>query len=142
MNIELNSQQYKKLIQALYLGDLVLHSMKETEEGQDEEFMKTEQYMLSFAKEAGMGEYVEYDESLQQYFPTPAMEQEFDQGMRTYEQEILPDQLAAVLARNELEEKIAKNELNQDEAIELLFTLEEKYLDEINQKGFKNLHLK
>ncbi|MGD7043860.1 hypothetical protein [Jeotgalibacillus proteolyticus] len=142
MNIELNSQQYKKLIQALYLGDLVLHSMKETEEGQDEEFMKTEQYLLSFAKEAGLEEYVEYDETLQQYFPTPAMEQEFDQGMRTYEQEILSDQLAAVLARNELERKMASNELNQDEAIELLFTLEENYLDQINQKGFKNLHLK
>ncbi|KIL47896.1 hypothetical protein [Jeotgalibacillus campisalis] len=142
MKIELNNQQYKKLIQALYLGDLVLHSMKESEEDQDEDFINTEQYLLSFAKEAGMAEYVDYDEELQLYFPSILMEQEFDLSMRIYEQEILPDQLAATLARNELEEKLEKNELDQNEAVHLLLELEEEYLDQITQKGLKNVYLK
>ncbi|PPA71853.1 hypothetical protein C4B60_00290 [Jeotgalibacillus proteolyticus] len=142
INIEVTKEQYKKILQAFYLGDLVLHSMKETPEETDAEFTAAEQLLFSYAKEAGLDDYIEYDEEFKEYFPTPLMEQEFDQGIRTYEQEILPDQIAALLARNQVEELIKQKKVVQEEALQLLFELEDEFLTRLEQNGLQGLYLK
>jgi len=142
MKIELTANQYKNMLQAFYLGDLVLHSMKEEEEDQNPEFIQTEQYILSLSKEFGFEDYVEYDKELNMYFPTRLMEEEFDQHMRDYEQEILPDQIAATIARNEVEKQIAENQIQKEEALQLLLELEDDYLTQIDEKGLSGLHFK
>ncbi|KIL45414.1 hypothetical protein [Jeotgalibacillus soli] len=141
MKVELSKVQYEKMLKAFYLSDLVLHSTKEDEKDRDTEFMATEQYILSLAKDFGFEHYVEYDEEFQEYFPTPLMEQDFDLAMRNYEQDILPDQIAATLARNELEDSIQKGSISQDKVLELLFELEEKYYTKLEGGGLHKLKL-
>ena len=142
MNIEVTKEQYKKILQAFYLGDLVLHSMKDENEENDESYIATEQYLFSLAKDFGYEDYVEYDKSLGQYFPTPLMEHEFDPAMLTYEQEIFPDQLASTLARNKVEAMLDAKEISTDEAGLLLLELEDKYLDQLEQDGLNRLDIK
>lgn len=142
MKIEVSTDQYKKLLKAFYLGDLVLHSMKEEEDETDDTYVTTEQYFLSLAKQFDCEEYVQYDEELNQYFPTPAMEHEFDPAMRKYEEEILPDQIAALMARNDVDSRIRANQLKQEDAVEVLFELEDRYLDHFEREGFTGLSIK
>ncbi|TDL34884.1 hypothetical protein E2R51_03945 [Jeotgalibacillus sp. S-D1] len=142
MKVEMTKDQYKKMLKAFYLGDLVLHSMKEDNEENDDQYISTEQYVMSLAKDFGFEDYVEYDESLGQFFPTPLMEQEFEVSMRKYEEEILPDQIAATLARNEVEQRLKQNKINKEEAIHLLLELEDQFLNQLEQKGFTGLYIK
>lgn len=142
MKMEMTKEQYKKMLKAFYLGDLVLHSMKEDNQHNDDQYIQTEQYVMSLAKDFGLQDYVEYDESLDQYFPTQVMEQEFDVSMRKYEEEILADQIAATLARNEVEKRLQQNKINKEEAIHLLLELEDQFLDQLEQNGFTGLYIK
>ncbi|MEW9501741.1 hypothetical protein [Jeotgalibacillus marinus] len=142
MNIEVTKEQYKKILQAFYLGDLVLHSMKDENEENDESYIATEQYLFSLAKDFGYEDYVLFDKDLDQYFPTPLMENEFDTAMLKYEQEIFPDQLAATLARNKVEAMLDAKEISTDEAGLLLLELEDKYLDQLDQDGLNRIDIK
>ena len=142
MNIDISKEQFKKIMQAFYLGDLVLHSMKNADEDNDKTYIETEQYLLSLAKDFGFAEYVEYDDNLGQYFPTPLMEHEFDNAMHKYEQDILPDQIATTLARNEVEAKLEAKEITTDEAALLLFELEDTYYRQLEQGGFSRVYIK
>ncbi|WP_404409444.1 hypothetical protein [Jeotgalibacillus malaysiensis] len=139
MKIDLTKQEYRELLRAVYLTDMVKHSMKEA--GQhDQSFVDMEQKLYASYKEFESEDLIE--EHNQIFMPTLLMESEESAHLRNYENAILEDQIAAVLARNELETEIKSGKVTEDNAIEVLIQLEEKYHQLINEKGLSALTVK
>lgn len=74
MKIELNKNQFKTLLTTLYCGEWLLNSPKLEVDKMAKDTDRLEQKIFSFAKEAGLENWVEYDEELEKYFPTEKME--------------------------------------------------------------------
>ena len=76
MKIEMNQNQYKTLLTLMYCGEWVLNSHKTGNDRISDETENLEQLIFSFAKEAGLEEWIEYDKEMKKYFPTADMEDE------------------------------------------------------------------
>lgn len=139
MKIDLSKQEYRELLRAVYLSDMLKHSMKEAGE-HDQSFVNMEQKLYAFYQAFESEDLIE--EHNQVLMPTLLMESEESAHLRNYENAILEDQIAAVLARNELETEIKSGKVNEDNAIEVLIQLEEKYHQLISEKGLSALTVK
>lgn len=139
MKIDLSKQEYRELMRAVYLSDMVKHSMKETVD-HDQAFIDMEQKLYALYKEFDSEDLIE--ENNQVFMPSLIMESEESNHLRNYENAILEDQIAAVLARNELEIEIRSGKATEDNAIEVLIQLEEKYHQLISEKGLSALTVK
>jgi hypothetical protein len=73
MNIELNKDQYRKLIQLVYIGEWVVNSYKENQE--DYRFTDIEQYIYTFYKQFGCSDLIEFDEETDMFLPTADMDE-------------------------------------------------------------------
>lgn len=76
MKIELSPKQYKVLLTIMYCGEWVLNSHKVEDDKISKETKNLEQLIFSLAKEAGLEEWIEYDDMMKKYFPTADMEDE------------------------------------------------------------------
>ncbi|AJD91163.1 hypothetical protein JMA_18460 [Jeotgalibacillus malaysiensis] len=139
MKIDLSKQEYRELIRAVYLSDMVKHSMKERD-AHDQSFIDIDQKLYAYYEAFESGDLIE--EHNQVLMPTLLMESEESAHLRNYENAILEDQIAAVLARNELETEIKSGRVNEHNAIEALIELEEKYHQLISDKGLSALTVK
>ncbi|MFB1080949.1 hypothetical protein [Jeotgalibacillus sp. JSM ZJ347] len=139
MKIDLSRQEYRELIKAVYLTDMIKHSMKEAEK-HDPAFIAMEQKLYGYYQAFESQDLIEENDEV--LMPTLLMESEESMHLRTYENSILEDQIAAVLARNELETQIKTGNISEDNAIERLIQLEEKYHQLIAEKGLSALTVK
>ena len=85
MNIELNKQQYKTLLTIMYCGEWVLNSHKVEHDKIYRDSEELEQVIFSFAKEAGLEKWIEYDEDTKTYMPTSKMEEEVHIHLEMYD---------------------------------------------------------
>lgn len=67
MKIDITKKQYKTLLKLLHLGTWMANAHRTDD--RIEEFDEFEQYVLSFFKDFGMDDSVEYDEDLKMFFP-------------------------------------------------------------------------
>jgi len=74
MKIELSKDQLKTLLTIMYCGEWMLNSYKTRDDRMSQETHKLEQYIFSIAKETGFEKWIEYDEDMDEYFPTADME--------------------------------------------------------------------
>jgi len=84
MKIELTKKQYKALVTMLYCGDWLLNSYKSTDDKVQKETEEVEQLIYSFAKEAGLEKWFEYDKDMDTYFPTADMDDDMFDFIDTY----------------------------------------------------------
>ena len=75
MNIELKKEQYLTLLKIMYCGEWVLNSYKTKEDKIYKESDELEQIIFSFAKELKLEKWIDYDESVEKYFPTILLEE-------------------------------------------------------------------
>ena len=73
MDIKLTKDQYENLIKLVYLGNWMINGIRLHDE-QVEKYEKIEQYIFSFAKDAEMEKYIEYDGKSKKFFPTGEFE--------------------------------------------------------------------
>lgn len=83
MIIELNKEQYRKLIKMVYIAEWVVNSYRTSEE--EYEFTDIEQHIYSYFNNFDCGDLIEYDEEQEMYFPTSDM----DDGQMPYVDEFL-----------------------------------------------------
>lgn len=74
MHIELTKEEYKTLLTLSYCGEQVLNSHKTKGDTLSKKIEELEQKIFSFAKDAGLEKWIEYDAEMAQYFPTLDME--------------------------------------------------------------------
>ncbi|KIL48797.1 hypothetical protein KP77_20080 [Jeotgalibacillus alimentarius] len=139
MKLDLTKEQYRELLRAVYLADMVKHSMKETKD-HSKSFIDAEQKLYSYHQAFESEDLIEQHDGV--FMPTLKMESEESIHLRNYENAILEDQIAAVLARNDLEKEIMSGTVSENEAIDILIQLEEKYHQLIHEKGLSALTVK
>lgn len=74
MKIELTKEQYKTLLTVMYCGEWMLNSYKTEDDKMLKETDEVEQIIFSFAKDAGLERWIEFDDEMSKYFPTVEME--------------------------------------------------------------------
>jgi len=98
MEIKLTKEQYENLLKIVYLGNWMINAIRSgnEEDEQIEKYNEIEQYIFSFAKDAGLEKYIEFDEKYNQFFPTVDLEQdeEIERYLQDYNDEIFWDELA------------------------------------------------
>ncbi len=141
MKINLTKEQYEQLLRVTYLGSwMATLPQEECDAG----YEAMEQFILSLAKSFGYENYVGYDESTKEYFPTEEFEQKTDviELIRDYNTYVIWQELMLTLARRDLineygEEAVAA--MSEEEMVEKEYPILMKYQDEFHENGLAHL---
>ncbi|MFA6599192.1 MAG: hypothetical protein WCS69_15830 [Ignavibacteriaceae bacterium] len=147
MEINFSKKEYVALLDMLEIAEWIMNSFKIEIDDENSVYQKLEQKIYSFAKKMGCEELIEYDDTLQEYFPTrelddtsPAME-----FINEYDNETFWDELIERLVERDLEMQVGSKNYKRM-TIEEMFSkeapIEEKYSLEFDKNGVKNLYLK
>ncbi len=147
MNIELTKEQYEYLMKLVYMGNwMASANYFEEKSGHKGEYDALESHIYSYAKQAGLEKYVDYDEDSKEYMPGLALreDEELSQYIGEYDNEIFWDELVTRLAQRDLVKQIGKEafkKLENQERWEKLEPLIDKYEKEFMKKGIERLNL-
>ncbi len=148
MEIKFTRKQYKNLIKLVYLGNWIINAIRSgtKDNPQIKKYNEIEQYVFSFAKEARLEKYIEYDKEFKKFFPTSGLEEDPDieKYRQDYEDEIfwedLADKLGARDFIKEYGEKAIRKMTQKDKFLrEQEFII--KYEEEFNKNRIQNLEL-
>ncbi|WP_166963944.1 hypothetical protein [Yeosuana marina] len=84
MKIELTKEEYKTLLTIVYCGEWMLNSHKIKDDSMSKRTEGLEQNLFSFAKDAGLEKWIEFDTEMEKYFPTANMEDELHKFIDLY----------------------------------------------------------
>jgi hypothetical protein len=140
LKIELSKEQYKTLLQLVFMGDWLANSIRTNEDG-NKEFEDLEQYLYSFAGEQGMENLIMYDEKFKKYFSTREFEESFETIIDEYDDFTFWQELPGRLAKRDLFREIGPVSHLTDNHRSRMYEIEEKYEIEFEKSGLKNLIL-
>jgi len=146
MDIKLTKDQYENLIKLVYLGNWMINGIRLHDE-QVEKYEKIEQYIFSFAKDAEMEKYIEYDGKSKKFFPTGEFEMESDieNYRQEYEDEVFWEELVDRLARRDFIRKYGEDlikKMDRKKRFEKEEPFVEKYEEEFEKHGIERLEIK
>ncbi|MFY4773671.1 hypothetical protein [Metabacillus sp. RGM 3146] len=124
MKINFTKKQYHTLLKMIYLSTWV-GAREEHEES--EEFFELENYILSFSKEFGMEQYADYDSLDDEYYASRQLDEELEDVIADYEEEVFWDKLCALLARRDLMREENISNYSPEQRFERLIEIENKY---------------
>jgi len=147
--IELSKEQFKTLLKVVYLGNWLANANRNGNPGDPylEEYRTIENYIFSFAKQFGLGEYVDEEEAASgNFYPTRIFEEEPDiqKIIKEYDEETFWDELIDHLGdrdffRHYSEDEIQK--MSQNERLKKLYKFIDKWADEIDKYGIERLKI-
>jgi hypothetical protein len=144
MKINFTKEQYETLIKAVYLGNWVVNATEA--ETVDENFDGLEEYILSFAKDFGLEQYVDYDEGEKKFYASKELEEtDIEEHIQRYDDYTFWDKLIFNLAERDLLHKYgerAVEKMTDVERFEKEQTFLEKYEQEFSVNGIRNLVIK
>lgn len=145
MEIKFTKEQYENLMKLVYLGNWMVNAIRTDD--RVEKYDELKHYIFSFAKDAGLDRYIDYDEKSGKYYPSIELEQdaEIEQYMDDYNDENFWEDLIHNLARRDLIEAYGEDAIKKMSLGELFEKEEpfiEKYADEVETHGIKNLVIK
>lgn len=144
MKINLTKKQYRTLLTLLHLGSWMANAHRTDDI--IKEFEELEQYILSFGRDFGMDEHIEYDERIKMYF----LKQEYlessgiERLIDEYNEDVFWEELINGLANRDMLERYSRealNKMSQDELLEKKFPFLSFYEEEFVENGLKNLRL-
>lgn len=148
MKFELNKQEYRTLIEMLYVADWVIgDSEDETNQDSRGQYEQLIQKISSHFREAECDDLIEYDEEVKRFFPTIALEESSfarecidEYEMNSFWRELL-DRLTFrdIMQNNGNDTEFQK--LSKSERFEKFQELYEKYEDEFEKHGIDRLFL-
>jgi len=148
MEIKLTKEQYENLLKLVYLGNWMVNAIRSGAEGDEqiEKYNEIEQYIFSFAKEAGLEEYIEFDEKYNRFFPTADFEEdpEIEKYLQDYNDEIFWQELADKLGTRDFIREYGKEAIDKMDQEERFIKLQEfiiKYEEEFEENGIENLEI-
>ncbi|UTR12081.1 hypothetical protein MM300_07250 [Evansella sp. LMS18] len=137
MKINFTKKQYKQLIDLAYLGEWTANSSK-TGSDRSEEFGEMLQYILSFAKEFGYDDIVTLDKRSGNYYLTGDYEESLHYLIQENDDDVFWSQLSSRFAEKELLNSGEEFD-NPDDRVRRFWEIEEKYEEEFDNNGIKNL---
>lgn len=146
MEIKLTKNQYGNLMRLVYLGNWLVNAFR-MEHEIIKKYNDIEQYIFSFAKEAGLNKYIEYIEKYGKFFPTRELEEdeEIMELIDEYENEIFWDELINRLALRDLINKYGEDTIEKmsfEDRIKKKSPFIDKYEREFEENGIKNFMIK
>lgn len=138
VNLELSAEQYKELIKLVYIGDWVI------DEPENIVLNDLVQVVFSKAKDAGLESLIEFDKEMNLYMPSQAFDDEVVEIVDDYEEECFWDHLIYRMADKDLVAKMGDEaeKLTNEERIDLIDPISEKYVKEFEENGIDNLIIK
>lgn len=148
MKIDLTKDEFRGLLDMVFLGDWVLSAYETSEEinPEKEKYKTIVQKIYSFAKDFGFGDLIEHTPELNLYNESPEFEEsEVQDYIAEYEENTFWEKLISSLAgRDALKdvtpEKIKK--LSDDERFTLMLKYEEKWAEEFDTHGLDRLDVR
>ena len=106
MEIKFTKKQYEDLIKMVYLGNWMINSVRF--DNIVKKYDEIEQHIYSFAKDAGLDKYIEFNSKLNRFFPTIEFEddEEIDEYIEEYDNAYFWDDLVSSLSSNNLSSTI------------------------------------
>ena len=141
MKINFTKKQYRRLIDSVFLGDMVINGIRIQEE-QIKEYEELRKYIYSFSKEMGCEDIIQFDKNDKEYYETRNNE---DGGildfLSDYDYEIFWDNIVRRLAKRDVarKQRLMAEELTSDEWMRLVSEREEDYEQEFEANGLENL---
>ena len=145
MKIEFSKEQFLALMKTVYLGNWLANAIRTDDKYKDYEAM--EDYIFSFAKEAGFDRYVNHEpKDGDRYYPTSYFEEETDVDILKdeYDDELFWEELIERLGNRDFLNKYGKEEIrkmNREERFIKRMECEEKYEDEVEKYGVERLEI-
>ncbi len=147
MQVELTADEYRQLVDILYLADWMLTARKVGDDPRVEAYHQLVQKLYARAQEMGLSHLIEYAAEFDQYFPTRDFEADttIHEFINEYDDETFWDELTRRLAERDLvaqlggREKVQK--LSMEERIRKLGQFEEQYAAEFARHGLDHLRL-
>jgi hypothetical protein len=138
VNLELSSEQYKELIKLVYIGDWVI------DEPENIVLNDLVQVVFSKAKDAGHESLIEFDKDMNLYMPSQTFDDEVVEIVDDYEEECFWDHLIYRMADKDLVAKLGDKaeKLTNEERIDMIDPISEKYVKEFEENGIDNLVIK
>ena len=147
MDITFSKDEYRLLLDMVYIAEWVLNAHKTEEDERTLPYAALEQKLFSRAAEAGLGHLIEYAPEFDRYLPTRAYE-EGDLPHRfldEYDDESFWDELANRLAERDVINLLGSAarlaRLAPEKRVQLVSERENAYIEAFIIDGLKNLHL-
>lgn len=145
MEIKLTKEQYENLIKLVYLGNWMINAIRLKDE-RIKKYDEIEQYIFSFAKEAGLENYIEFDKKYNQFFPTREFEEnpEMEQYRQDYNDQVFWQELADRLGTRDFIKEYGEEAIKKMDQKERFLKREEfiiKYEEEFEKYGLDNLEI-
>lgn len=140
MKIDFTKEQFKVLMELVYLGDSIVNDFNVPSEI-EEKYEGIENYIYSFCSHFGYRDYVDYSSEYDLYFPTYKFDKEVERKIQNYDENVFYRELVNKLARRDAKKKF-KQKINQDNLTEFLrlqFKIEEKYDNELLKNDLENV---
>jgi len=147
MKIELSKKEYRDLLDLLAISDWVLNANAAGGEREEtSKYKEVEQKILSFAKEYHFENLVEYDDDSKEYRHSKAYEDdEYMRFVDEYSEDVFWNELSDQLSSRDFIEEVGEekySEMEPGQRLVKLSRLAEKYDDEFEKNGIKNVKLK
>ncbi len=147
MQIELTKDEYRQLVDILYLADWMLTARKVGDDPRVAGYHQLVQKLYARTQEMGLSHLIEYAEEFEQYFPTRDFEADttIHEFINEYDDETFWDELTRRLAERDLLAQVGGREklqkLSMEERIRKLGQSEEHYAAEFARHGIDHLRL-
>ncbi|MFH1772116.1 MAG: hypothetical protein ABH872_04795 [Candidatus Omnitrophota bacterium] len=143
ITMEFSPEQYRTLVEIVYLGEWMINSIRTEPIAKYE---KIESYIYSFCRKANAEDYIEYDNEMEKFFPTRKLEEDSDAEAyrENYDDDNFWDELIHRLARRDLVDKYGEKELrkmNFEEIIKKEQAFIDRYSNEFEKDGIENVRL-
>lgn len=142
VQISLTKEQYRTLVEMVNCGEWMINA---TRVDRLKKYEELEQYIYSFAKQAGLEDCIGYDDKFKMHFPLEEFEETTLLPLRDeYDQESFWDELIDQLGSRDLIRQYGADgfaKLSNEERFAARDRVEEKYGREFEQNGVENLVL-
>ena len=141
--ISLTDEQYKDLMQLVYLGNFMANATRNNDE-MIEAFENIEQHIYTFAEQFGCGEYVDRHDAVEGIYPTREFEEMMDRFIAEYDSDIFWEELLHRMTERDLVDahgEPAVASMGLVERIEKERGFVQTYDKEFSENGLKNLRI-
>ena len=142
--ISLTDEQYKYLMQLVYLGNFMANATRNNDE-MIPQFEDMEQHIYASAHEFGCGEYVDRHDAVEGVYPTREFEEMMDRFVCEYDADIFWEELLHRMTERDLVDAYgekAVSVMSIVERIEKERPFIQTYDKEFSENGLKNLRIK
>lgn len=147
MKIHITKKEYRKILDILAISEWVMNAHKYNEDKRCSPYKEIEQKLLSYAKQFGCDDIIQYDKSLKAYYPTRDFEENetSKEFIDEFVEETFWDELSSRLAMRDFVRNNERQLIEEMDPMEQMIKIgeyEEKYTDEFHKNGLENISIK